>query len=181
MDLKDPYYEIFKKDKNVFVSKIYNLISVFDSVFYSRNDYEVLSPNQRNYIVKKLLENGHKQLSGSKLQNLETKVFLNFPPTLSLGVSPIRGLQYTYNENQILILTPGGLFLYLLSEMNVGNKPRFIDEMKELVSKQPINLKQIEDFTVNEPFENQFLSIKKEITEIQKNAIETSLKHRKSL
>lgn len=175
------YFEYFKKDPYVRVSKLYNLITIFDASFYSRNDYEILSPPQRKYIIEKLLKTNHQQKSGKVLQHNISKRFLKFTDNVGLGISPLDALERVYNQEDIFIVTPGTYFLFLLQKYHQYQAQEIIDEIIELIQKQPVNLQQLFDLSKYAQYKEIFAQNLPKFNTIQSQVIDQELKHKKPL
>lgn len=175
------YFEIFASDRYVRVSPLYNIITVFDSVSYSRNDYDVLSAPQRNHIGLVLEGQGHKRVTGNSFKSEKSGQFLKFVTTKTLGVSPLYALQDSYNHDDIFITTPGTYFLFLMMKYDKYQDEDILREMMLLISVHPVNLQQLLDLSRHDSFYKFF---KKEFPKFkvhQQKAIEENLKDKRSL
>jgi len=177
----DSYLEIFKKDRFVRVSPLYNIITIFDSVKYDRSDQELLSASQRNHIGNVLEENGHKRLTGNSYQNITTKQVMRFTTPKTLGVSPLNELQYNFNQEDIFIVTPGTYFLFLVMKFNELQKENILQEIMQLISTHPVNLDQLLSVSRHDVF-YPFLKQKfPEFVKHQQDSIKYDLKGKSSL
>ena len=162
----DTLKEIFKSDKYVRVSSLFNIITIFDSNNYHTNDYEILSKAQREHIGSILEENGYSLETGTSYVHKKTNQKLRFITTSTLGVSPLYELEYQLNEHDVFIVTPGTYFLYLLARFTETKRSGIFDEMMNLIETHPVNLKQLLNYSRHESFYSYF-----------KNNIDIFLKH----
>ncbi|MAZ48586.1 MAG: hypothetical protein CME65_08480 [Halobacteriovoraceae bacterium] len=175
------YYEIFASDRYVRVSPLYNIITVFDSVSYSRNDYDILSAPQRNHIGLVLESQGHKRLTGNSFQNIKSGQFLKFVTTRNLGVSPLYALEEVYNHDDIFIVTPGTYFLFLLMKHDKFQDKEILRELMLFISVHPVNLQQLLDLSRHDSFFSFFKSEFSRLKDHQEKAIAENLKDKRSL
>ena len=134
-------------DKYIFCHPKINLITIFDHYIYLRNDYDSLSASQRNYLIRKLKTLDYQQKSGKILENCskpaEPKIVFSNSP--SLGVNPLIELDRVYNSNDVFVVTPSTYALFIMaSKLTAQDK---VEGIKSLISKCPINLEQIKDFS----------------------------------
>lgn len=166
-------------DKYIFCHPKINLITVYDHYIYLRNDYDNLSHSQRNYVITRLKKFGYLQKSGKTMVHSDDSKFskIVFSDSPSLGVNPLIALERIYNLNDIFVVTPSTYALFLLaSQLTPQDK---IEGIKSLISKCPINIEQIRDFTQNTEssrFLDQNYAL---LNSFQKEVIEKKFKGRK--
>lgn len=175
------YLLLFKKDRFVRVSPLFNIITIFDSLNYHRNDYDVLSASQRNHIGDTLLANNHKQQTGTSFLNLKTNQILKYINTGTLGVSPLNELQIKYNKEDVFIVTPGTYFLFLLMKLEEEASEEVEKEILQLISKHPVNLEQLLNQSKIDKFYELFRSRFSEFKKHQNDAIANELKGKRPL
>lgn len=175
------YYETFASDRFVRVSPLYNIMTIFDSVRYSRNDYEVLSAPQRNYIGKLLETNKHKRVTGNSFRNTDSGQFLRFVTTRKLGVSPLYELDEHYNHDDIFIVTPGTYFLFLLKKFHEYQDEDILREAMNLITVHPVNLQQLLDLSRHDVFYDFFKTQFSKLKAHQESAIDKDLKDKRPL
>lgn len=176
------YRDLFQHDKYVRASALYNMITIFDSLRYERNDYDVLSAPQRNYVGAVLEKNGHRHVTGNSFKNLKTGQTLRFIITKTLGVSPLNELNYQYNDQDIFIVTPGTYFLFLVEKLSTDDKQDSVRaELMDLVSHHPVNLEQLLDLSTHDHFYATLKEVFKECKAKQDDAIENYLKGKRPL
>lgn len=171
-------YRFLNEDRNIFVSNYFKFISIYDDQIYSRNDWDVLSPGQRKYIIKKLEGHNHTQKTGKSLINNKTSEILRFTTSPSLGVNPLNEFLRNYNENDIFFTTPlvHGIFLLWKSAEEPENAKFYQKELEELVQKLPINLEQLKDFVLNTNYEKIFKNLYNDLTKKQKDGITKNIR-----
>ena len=162
------------ENSNILFSQRFKAIAIYDHKFYDRSDLDILNGAQRSFIIEKLKELGFKLISGNSLQMDNTKVI--FPKNAHIASSPLDLVNYTKREeNDYLILTPMQLFLVHLEQLAQSDNPDILNEVKELISKMPVNLKKIKDISCYESYNEVFLKNYNEFAQIQQKAIESNL------
>ena len=170
--------KILGKDKYIFSIPSINLIAVFDHYFYSRNDYDSLSSNQRNHIINKLKSIGFTQKSGKFLNSNDYKsqVQLLSPP--SLGVSPLIELERIYNADDIFVVSPTTYAHFVIQNRNLVDQIK-IDILQKLITKCPINLEQLKDFSQNTEYQNFVTNSFQKLNVFQKQIVKDNFEGKK--
>jgi hypothetical protein len=137
------------KNRFLFTSSISPIITIFDHFRYSRNDYDHLSPKQRQYIAAIFTDNGLKQTSGSEFTFENKKIGIHKAP--GLGVSPLDGLLRALNQYDYVVTSPMSCFLYYIYK-NIAQ-----DEVYRLIEKCPVNLDQAFDFTYQQDYRDRLM------------------------
>ena len=158
-----------------------NLVSVYDDNYFSRNDYDMLAPGQRKYVVNFLKERQHWQKSGKVLvhEKLEQRVVFNNSP--SMGVNPVNELMRIYNEDDIFVVTPLTYSIFLFEKKVEVDVAGLLQRLKELIEVCPFNLLQMKDLTVREPYAELTAFCASELKSFQAEIIETRFKRKRSL
>lgn len=170
-------FEKLDKNSNIFISKYFRALAIYDHKVYDRSDLDILNGAQRNFIIDKLKSIGFKLVSGNSLQKDNQKVV--FPKNAHIGSSPLDLVKYTKREKEdFLVLTPMQLFLLLVEQYSLESDQKLIDEVKELISKMPVNLKKIKDVCKYESYYEIVLKYYNEFTQIQEEAINSHLNNK---
>jgi len=178
----EDYQIIFTKDPYTRVSPLFNIITVFDDIHYSGNDYEMLSPPQRNHVLEKLKAHDHKQVTGKTLKGLSTNRIVRFAPTASQGVSPLHEFEKHYNCEEFFVTTPGTYFLFLFRKLfEDQSSTELNDEIENLIQTHPVNLDQLYFFSEKDEFHLLLKGKLSHLKKLQKEAVEGPLKNRKAL
>lgn len=175
------YQELFKNDPYIRVSPLYNIVSVFDSAQFDRVDQHLLSTDQRNYVINKLIKADHDQKSGQILVHNKNGQFVRFIKNTKTGSSPLAPLEQVYNHNDIFVVAPGSYFLFLLKKYHQFKKDEIHEEIREHIAQHPVNLDQLANFTKYEPYSEFLHEHLPDFKSIQQAAAETTLKHKKPL
>ena len=154
------FQKSLSKDKYIYIDDDLRVITVFDFHFFSRNDYDHLSPRQRKYIKTKLQELSFTQSSGSLFIKESINIFVS--KSINLGVSPLPYLIKDLKKYNYVITTPTSIYLYYLSK-NIE-----IERIKELITKCPVNLDQARDFSIDEVFYQRLLENHSSLNKLQK-------------
>lgn len=150
---------------------VLNLFSVFDDLKYDRADADMLTPSQRQHVIKKLTPFGFKQKTGTILEHGETDTRCFFPKFHALGASPFDITRFTAKREQdYYILTPTQTACQF-----IDNYPHMeaVDRVRELIKKQPINLYRLMDYLEHKPAHREFLNAIGHLKFIQREAVES--------
>lgn len=178
----EDYQRIFTKDPYTRVSPLFNIITVFDDVYYSGNDYEILGPPQRNHVIKKLEAHDHKQITGKTLKGLLTNRIVRFAQVASQGVSPLHEFEKHYNTEDVFVTTPGTYFLFLMSKLFADQGSEELNqEIEDLITTHPVNLDQLYFFSEKDEFHLLLQGKLSHLKRLQKEAVEGPLKGKKAL
>lgn len=152
-------FDDIDKDKFLFYDEKIPLITIYDDWFYSRNDYDHLCPNQRNYLDRFLQDQGFQRKSGQCYE--KDQLSIGIIKSQSLGVSPLEEIKRSLQKYDYLVVSPMGYYLYVLN----SNSDQSV--LKELAQKCPINLLQAKDLSNHENFYEELLSIHPILAKIQ--------------
>lgn len=175
------YRGLFENDEYVVVSNFFNLISIFDDTFYSRNDYDLLNPGQRNYLIQKLTAQKHSQISGKQIQHNDLGHQLRFLPSSQLGTNSLDRLKESYSQVAMFITTPGQHFLFLVEKLSIEQNQDYLTEIRRLIRHQPVNLPQLKDVSVSESYYPTLQKIYTDLNNYQNEMISQFHKHKKPL
>lgn len=175
------YQALFLHDPFIRVSPLYNIITIFDSTQYERQDYDVLGKPQRQYILKRLLKTDHKQQTGNLVANTKSGQRLCFVKNARLAISPLENLLNIYNHDDIFIVTPSCYFLFLLNKLERFKDETIKEEIYNLIKVHPVNLEQSLHFSKHTQIEDLIKEHYSSFKEIQGNAIKTELSGKQSL
>jgi len=152
-------FDKINEDKFLFYNKNLLLITIYDDWFYSRNDYDHLCPNQRNYLDRFLSDQGFQRKSGQRYE--KDRLSVGIIKSLSLGVSPLDETKRSLEKFDYLAVSPMGYYLYVL-DINADQSI-----LKQLAQKCPINLLQAKDLSNHESFYEELLRIHPILAKIQ--------------
>lgn len=171
-----------KDDKNFHIVELpLNILSVFDHTNYDRSDLDLLSGPQRQYVEKKLKKFGYKFKSGRVLASQESPIVFRIPKQSIISANPFDIIRYEKrDQSDYFVLTPTQSACLMIN--NILNKDQLVTGLKDLISKQPINLKKIYDNIRFEKSKELYLSIHSELTQYQAEVIKSdALKYKQHL
>lgn len=174
--------ELLYKDKYLYLyNEKFQAVSIFDHIRYDRSDYDMLSPPQRKYLLKLLLDNSGRQITGRKVA-FEDGTTITFPRANAMSPSPGDVLEeLSQDEGHFLVLTPTQLAYALIKELH--DEPELLmSELNKLITAQPINLYKVQDYAESEGMKS-FLRKNLESLKAAQETITTSepMKNRRHL
>ena len=178
----DRYLHLFEKDFYVRVSPLYNIFTVFDDIHYNDNDYEMLSPPQRNQVIETLKANDHVQDTGKTLKDNSTGRIVRLVQTASQGVSPLHEFEKHYNQTDVFVTTPGTYFLFLIKQLFMKqNDETLLKELEDLITTHPVNLIQLLYHSKKDDFHLLFHDKIDHFKALQNEAVNGPLSNKKAL
>ncbi|MEM6846789.1 MAG: hypothetical protein AAF580_01770, partial [Pseudomonadota bacterium] len=134
-----------------------NLLSVFDDLRYDRSDADMLSPTMRRHVSEKLRPLGFKQISGTTFENPAADVRFLMPKSHALGASPFDISRYTpKREQDFYVLTPTQAACQIIDNYSLDFA---VDAIKDLISRQPVNLLRLADYLERKPTHQRFAGV----------------------
>ena len=172
--------EAINKDKHLYYLPQYSVITVYDDNFFVRNDYDILSLGQRNYLMRFFSQFNFKQKSGKLLSNDATNI--HFPkPKHTLALS---GYQASYNEPpncDYYAVTPSTFAEVLFYDAAIHGEQWLIEQLHLLIETCPFNIELTRDINYRSPIEQLTKQHYQALTLYQKQIIESKFKHKKAL
>lgn len=171
-----------KNNKNFFiVEKPFRAMSVFDHIRYDRSDYDILSPPQRHYVIKELLSLGGVQLTGRRVAFKESASNFIFPKANAMSQSPGDVLLELTDEGQdYLVLTPTQMAFAIIKK--VSEQSVKLNLLKDLILKQPINLKKVIDYADNNEMKDFLAMFAQQLSDFQTEVVGSEqMRNRKHL
>lgn len=181
MHLSQLIKETFKtdNDKNLYALDQLPLITIYDDNWFVRNDYDVLSVGQRQYLVNFFKANDFVQTSGREMKQNKTKVV--FPkPNHILAQPQFDELWLTPVHDIIIPVTPTA-YAEALFYLTVRNDITTLDLLKSLIDKCPFNIELLRDISYRTEIEAITANSFKELTDYQSLVIEEKFKRKKAL
>jgi len=173
-------YSLVNRDKNLFATEKLPLITVYDDNLFVRNDYDVLSLGQRNYLIRFFAQLGFKQKSGRLLQNEQVNIHLP-RPNANLAISSFQPEFLEFRQQNYYCVTPTMLaetmFYYGLQH------PEFelMAGLKALIGKCPFNIEWLRDISYRSDIEQSTKATFAELTDFQSQLIKEKFKMKKAL
>ncbi|WP_163930024.1 hypothetical protein [Paraferrimonas sp. SM1919] len=168
------------KDKNLFSMPEYSLITVYDDNFFVRNDYDILSQGQRQYLIHFFTKHGFTQKTGKTLANQAYTV--HFPtPSANLAVSAFDNKYLHYDSHHQYCITPTQFAEVLFYDhKKVGYYPT-IARIKALIETCPFNIEWLRDISYHSEIEQITKNTFPELMDYQKQVIAAKFKRKRAL
>ena len=168
------------KDKNLYADERLPLITVYDDNFFVRNDYDVLSFGQRQYVVNYFKGLGFEQKTGKTL--VKGGVTIHLPsPNSNLALSSFNTAFITQDLTNYYCVTPTGfaetLFYFL------KDKPSFevVKELRKLIKKCPYNIEWLRDVSYRSAIEQVTIETFQDLMAFQDFIVKKRFKNKKAL
>ncbi|MEY8843303.1 hypothetical protein AB9K41_30075, partial [Cribrihabitans sp. XS_ASV171] len=147
------------------------LLSVFDDLRYDRADADMLSGPMRRHAVAQLAPLGFRQTSGTVLEQAGTGTRAIMPKWHALGASPFDIARYTPRRaGDWYILTPTQTACQIIDAYPTREA---VERIKELVTRQPVNLLKIADHLERKPAHEAFHAAIGHLKFVQREAVES--------
>lgn len=183
-----------KSDKHLYAINDLPLVTVYDDNWFLRNDYDVLSIGQRNYVIQFFAKNGFKQKTGKTLKYLDKTVYLpqpnrnlaisNFDPRFieipSQGSGTDAQNAGAWHNANLFVITPT-MFAEALFYYHVENRAAAVESVKQLINTCPYNIEWLRDIAYRSPIEDATSASYKELIAYQKHIIASKFKKKKAL
>lgn len=174
--------QAINQDKNLYCRDDLPIVTIYDDNWFLRNDYDVLAPGQRNYLINFFKTQGFEQTSGKILKKGE--VIINLPrPLRNLAISAYQSTFIEDSETEIFCVTPTQFAeaLFYRAVRQNDSLETLISQLKELIETCPYNIEWLRDISYHSPIEQLTLDTYSLLTAFQKETIELKFKKKKSL
>ncbi len=173
-------FKKINKDKNLFMVNGLPLITVYDDNLFVRNDYDVLSVGQRNYLIKVLEKHGLVQVTGQVMESNDVKVEIP-KPNSNLAVSSFDE-KFLVNAGHIFYcVTPTMFAETLFYKHKDDNYYTVLKALRRLIKKCPYNIEWLRDVSYRSPIEKITQATYKDLLEYQKFIVRRRFKSKKAL
>ncbi|GHF99090.1 hypothetical protein [Thalassotalea marina] len=167
------------KDKHLYAVNGLPLLTVYDDNWFVRNDYDVLSVGQRQYVQGFLQQFGFKQKTGKTMQLGDMTV--DFPtPKHTLALSSYHPDYLASNSKRITIVTPT-TFAETLFYQLIKAESEDVSAIKQLINKCPYNIELLRDISYNSPIEQITIDSYQDLQTYQQQVVEQKFKRKKAL
>ncbi|WP_448564035.1 hypothetical protein [Thalassotalea ganghwensis] len=175
-------YEHINADKNLYCVDKLPLVTIYDDNWYVRNDYDLLSYGQRNYLIKFFEKWGARLVSGRQMKlNHRT---IEFPrPQANLAVSAFERAFIEPLTSTLYCVTPTQ-FAQALFYQGVSlnfTRQQVIERIRQLIDKCPYNIEWLRDISYRSPIESLTAETYLELTEYQKQVVNEKFKRKRAL
>lgn len=173
-------YKEINADKNLYSIELLPLVTIYDDNLFVRNDYDVLSIGQRNYLIQFFQQHGFKQKTGKTMINGAKTI--HFPkPQSNLAVSAYDDVLKEPNINNFYCLTPTQFAEVLFNLLFDKEKAVVVNAIKSLIDKCPYNIEWLRDVSYRSDIEQITIDTYSELTLYQKEVVEEKFKRKKAL
>ena len=173
-------YSDINTDKNLFSLPDYPLVTVYDDNFFVRNDYDVLSRGQRNYLVQFFLKQGFKQKTGKTMVN--EAISVHFPiPQSNLAVSGFEARFLTSDPLILYCVTPTQFAEVIFYDAGRLGEEQAIAHLQTLIQKCPYNIEWLRDISFHSEIETLTAQYFNELMVYQREGVENKFKRKKAL
>ena len=171
--------EQINRDKHLYAVAELPLVTIYDDNWFVRNDYDVLSFGQRQYLVNYFTKQGFVQKRGQLLSGEKVDVHLPKPNRL-LAMSGFEQ-QYLVNQNQDIYCVTPTVFAEALFRLYLGDQDSQLCAVKALIDKCPYNIEWLRDVSVNTDIEQVTIETYHDLMRYQKRVVEKKFKRKKAL
>lgn len=170
--------EKITKDKNLYAIAGLPLVTVYDDNHFVRNDYDVLSLGQRNYLLGFFKTLGFKQKSGKLMSDGEKSLHLPRPNN-NLATSGFSDDFLVLDEVNYYCVTPTQFAEALFHKAQ--SKKEALGSVKSLIEVCPYNIEWLRDISYRSTIEQVTIDTFSELTEFQKQIVSEKFKMKKAL
>ncbi|WP_371378802.1 hypothetical protein [Thalassotalea aquiviva] len=176
-----------ENDKHIFALNNLPLITIYDDNFFVRNDYDILSLGQRQYLINFFIKYGFTVKSGKLLQLNQTN--LHFPtPSRLLAVSTFAPCLLKKNNTDYYCVTPTTFAECLFYRMAKNESEQGsqaitngIEALKQLINTCPFNIEYLRDISYRNPIEQLTIQHYAMLKDYQQQVIAQKFKRKKAL
>lgn len=167
-------------DKNIYHLPQYPIVTVYDDNFFVRNDYDILSHGQRNYLIKFFNSFGYKQKSGKLMSNGEIDV--HFPkPKHTLALSGYQSHFSVQPNNNYFAVTPSTFAEVLFHEAENMGEDWVVEQLQTLIETCPYNIELTRDINYRSKIEDLTKKYYQPLLDFQAQVVESKFKFKKAL
>jgi hypothetical protein len=167
-------------DKHMYSSESLPLFTIYDDNLFIRNDYDMLSVGQRNYLIQFFKKQGFQPKTGKIMTNGD--MFIHFPRSQSnLAVSAYDKKFLQPSANNLYCVTPTQFAEVLFHLLLNKEKSEVLNAIKALIDKCPYNIEWLRDVSYRSDIEQITIDTYSELTLYQKKVVEEKFKRKKAL
>jgi len=176
------FKQAIKQDKNLYCRDDLPIVTIYDDNWFLRNDYDVLSPGQRNYLINFFKKQGFLQTSGRVLTKGGLTINL-LRPQQNLAISAYQPSFIENSDTQIFCVTPTQFAeaLFYRAVRHNDSQEALVSQLQELIETCPYNIEWLRDISYHSAIEHLTLDTYALLTAFQKEMIELKFKKKKSL
>jgi hypothetical protein len=167
-------------DKNLYYLPEFSVVTVYDDNFFVRNDYDILSHGQRNYLINFFREFSFKQKSGKLMTN--GVINIHFPkPKHTLALSAYKPIFNDNATNDIYAVTPSTFAEVIFHQSLEKGIDWGIEQLKQLIETCPYNIELVRDINYRSPIEQITKAHYQELVTHQEKIVHEKFRHKKTL
>lgn len=170
--------DIIQQDKNLHAVEALPLVTVYDDNLFVRNDYDVLSLGQRNYLIAFFQKLGFKQKTGRLLTDGERKLHLPRPNS-NLAVSGFSEDFLQYDRVNFYCVTPTQFAEALFHFYSDPSEA--LPHLKALIENCPYNIEWLRDTSYRSEIEGATSETFVDLMAYQKQIVADKFKMKKTL
>ncbi len=168
------------QDKNLYAIEALPLITIYDDNFFVRNDYDVLSIGQRQYLIRFLKNMALNKKVVKPITNGQQTIVIT-KPNSNLAVSSFEDEFLQLTEDKLFCVTPTmfaeALFYWTLDSEYI----EVIKVLRRLIKKCPYNIEWLRDINYRSPIEQISKDSYLDLSNYQKFIVEQRFKSKKAL
>ncbi|REL25486.1 hypothetical protein DXX93_02260 [Thalassotalea euphylliae] len=167
------------QDKHLYAQSGLSLVTIYDDNWFVRNDYDILSRGQRDYLQTFFHQQGFQQKTGKVM--VCDEVELHFPdPKRVLALSSYFPEMLIPNKKELIAVTPT-TFAEALFHQIVASGTDSLDSIKSLIDKCPYNIELLRDISYRTAIEAITKASFDELMRYQQQVIIKKFKRKKAL
>jgi len=173
--------ELHRQGLSLFPLSMLNAVSVYVDDVYENYDYDIVTPGQREKLVRLLKRQGFRQVTGRVITSADKSVLFELPkPNFTLGDDPASQAQKLIAKSRsTVVITPTqALLIYFkrfkaqIRDELAGNSSKpVITELVDLVYEQPANLDKVREWLGPSGLTDVFISLKYDLRDSQQAGI----------
>lgn len=167
-------------DKNLYFLPEFSIVTVYDDNFFVRNDYDILSHGQRNYLINFFKPFGLRQRSGKLMTDGTFNI--HFPkPNHALALSAYQPHFNDQATNDVHAVTPSTFAEVIFYESLTKGIEWGLAELKLLIETCPFNIELTRDINYRSPIEELTKTHYQSLLDYQDKIIKQKFRHKKAL
>ncbi len=172
--------DAISQDPHLYASEFYPLLTIYDDNLFIRNDYDVLTPGQRRYIIGFAEKHGFKQTRGTEMSGPAGKLYLPRPAS-SLACSVFKEVYLTPSTDAWYCITPTGYAETIFHDMYRIGSDEGLVRLKALIDKCPFNIEWLRDISYASPIEEPTKYFYQELMDYQAAVIKQKFRNKRTI
>jgi len=173
-------FTLIDNDPHIYASKHYPLLTIYDDNLFIRNDYDVLTPGQRRYVINFAEQSGFKQTRGTELKSPIGKILLPRPAS-SLACSVFNAVYLNPVSDVWYCITPTGYAETIFYDMFTIGSDEGLRRLKALIDKCPYNIEWLRDISYGSKIEDPTKYFYQELMDYQQAVIAAKFRNKRTV